>query len=88
MKVSVKSTFAFSLPEHLRETFMSERQLVMDLEPGARVCDLLNKLPAIGPEEIFDDMMLMVFVNGRVRGYDHALRSGDIVDLHIPVSGG
>jgi molybdopterin converting factor small subunit len=88
MKVRIRSTFAISLPEDLRKVFMSGGSLLLDLKQGSRVIDLLRRLPSIGPEEEFDDMMLLVFVNGRVRGFDHVLESGDAVDLHLPVSGG
>ena len=88
MKVKIQSPFAIGMPEHLRQAFISNRPLVLDLEPGARVIDLLRQLPSIGPEEEFDDMMLLVFINGEVRGYDHPLTAGDVVDLHIPVSSG
>jgi len=88
MRVQIKSTFAISLPEDLRRAFMSDKPLVMELEAGERVIDLLRRLPCIGPEEQFTDMMLLAFVNGRVRGFDHVLETGDVVDLHIPVSGG
>jgi hypothetical protein len=45
-------------------------------------------MPFLGPPGIYDDMMLHVFVNGIQRGLDHTLRRGDLIDLHIPSSGG
>jgi len=60
----------------------------VDLEEGATVRDLLWALPSLGPSEQWDDIMIHVFVNGELKGYDYPLRNGDVVDLHIPVSGG
>jgi len=60
----------------------------VDLEEGATVRDLLWALPSLAPSEQWDDIMIHVFVNGELKGYDYPLRNGDVVDLHIPVSGG
>ena len=50
MQVEIKSTFAISLPEEFRRAFMSDGPLIMDLEAGERLVDLLRRLPSIGPE--------------------------------------
>jgi molybdopterin converting factor small subunit len=49
---------------------------------------MLHKLTSIGPPNEWDDMMLMVFVNGESQGFDHVLQDGDIIDIHIPAGGG
>jgi len=60
----------------------------VELSPGATVQDLLERFPDLGPSESYDDIMIHVFVDGRLRGFDHTLEPGDVVDIHIPVSGG
>jgi len=60
----------------------------VELAPEATVRDLLERFPALGPSDSYDDIMIHVFVNGRLRGFDHRLAPGDVVDIHIPVSGG
>ena len=88
MRVKIRSFFAVGVTDHLRPHFASGKDLIVEVEAGTDVEALLQKLPALGPPESFDDMMLHVFVNGRLQGFDCVLKPGDIIDLHIPVSGG
>ena len=73
---------------YLRARLASDRALFMDLKPGTQVKELLEKIPGLGPPESFDDIMIHVFINRKVRGFDDVLKHGDVVDVHIPVSGG
>ena len=88
MQVKIRSSYGIGLKAEERRRLTTARDMVVELPTGARVDDLLGKLPALGPPEAFDDIMIHVFVNGRLRGFDHELQSGDVIDLHIPVSGG
>jgi molybdopterin converting factor small subunit len=88
VKVRVKSVYAFGLGRERREAFDSGKDLVLDLEAGTTVEGLLSVLPSLGPPESFDDMMMHVFVNGEARGFDYVLGRGDVVDIHLPASGG
>jgi molybdopterin converting factor small subunit len=88
MNIKIRSTFAIGVTGGLRAKCRADEDIVFELKPGSRVADLLLTLDALGPVESFDDMMIHVFVNGTVRGFDHRLHDGDVIDLHIPVSGG
>ena len=88
MKIRIKSFFAVGATDHLKETSGSRKEMLVEIENSTTIDELLKTLPAIGPPEQFDDIMLHVFVNGRLKGFDYALQPGDVLDLHIPVSGG
>jgi molybdopterin converting factor small subunit len=87
VKIHLRSTYAVaSGSTDGAETQPAEGPL--ELAPGSTVQELLERFPAFGPAGSYDDIMIHVFVNGRLRGYDHRLEPGDVVDIHIPVSGG
>lgn len=88
IKIRIRSVFAVGLPDHLRSRFFSQEDPVVEVPLNTSVGAFLRALEFLGPSEAFDDMMLHVFVNGKLRGLDYTLQSGDVVDLHIPVSGG
>jgi molybdopterin converting factor small subunit len=88
MKIRIKSFFAVGATEHMKEAPGSRKEMLMEIEEGTTIDALLKTLPAIGPAEQFDDIMLHVFVNGHLKGFDYVLQPGDVLDLHIPVSGG
>ena len=88
IRVKVRSCYAFSLTQEQQEKFTSGEGLVMDFERGSTVEQLLEKLPFVGGPDEWNDLFLHVFVNGQVKGYDYALKPDDVVDLHIPCSGG
>ena len=58
----------------------------MEVEPGTSVEGLLTKLPWLGLDGSFDDMIL-VFVNGQQQALDYMLQSEDVLDLHTPAAG-
>jgi molybdopterin converting factor small subunit len=88
MKIRIRSFFAVGATGHLKEPSGAEKKMLMEIREGTTIEALLNTLPAIGPPEQFDDIMLHVFVNGRLKGFDYVLQPGDVLDLHIPASGG
>jgi len=88
MKIRIKSFFAVGATGHLKEGPGSRKEMLVEVREGTTIDALLRTLPAIGPPEQFDDIMLHVFVNGRLKGFDYVLQPEDVLDLHIPVSGG
>ncbi len=54
----------------------------IDLPDGAAVADLIRALGVPEPQ------VKLVFVNGIIRGRDHALGEGDEVGIFPPVGGG
>lgn len=88
IKVRIRSVFAIGATHALREQSGSRKNLVVSLPVGTSVGQLLMELPFLGPSGSYDDMMLHVFVNGIQRGFDHILQHGDLIDLHVPSSGG
>lgn len=88
MKIRIRSFFAVGATNHLKEPAGSRKDKLVEVEEGTTIDEMLKTLPAIGPSEQFDDIMLHVFVNGCLQGFDYVLQPGDVLDLHIPVSGG
>ncbi len=86
--VRIRSSYAIGRTETFRENFAGGRDMIVEIEPGTTVDALLRRLPSIGPPEIWDDIMLTVFVNETLSGFDHVLEQDDVIDLHVPVSGG
>lgn len=88
IKVIINSSFAVGLtPAHVSQ-FHGQDKIIIELKPGTTVKQMLLKLPFLGSPEKWDDIMLHVFVNHRIASFDQVLKDKDIVDLHIPVSGG
>ena len=88
MRIMIKSTFAVGLSKRLLAQLASGEDHNIEVEPDTTIEGLLRQLSSIGPPEEWDDIMLSVFVNGKLRGFDHVLQPDDVIDLHIPVSGG
>lgn len=88
MQITIRSTFAFSGTDEQRAKISSAENLTVEIAPGTTVEALLNRFPSLGPPGSYDDMMLHVFVNGKLQGLDYVLAPQDVIDLHIPVSGG
>ena len=86
--IKIRSTFSVGATSVSGNDLSTRGDMQVKLKQDSTVRDLLKKLPSLGPEEQYDDIMIHVFVNGELRGYDYPLRNGDVVDLHIPVSGG
>lgn len=88
IRVKINTTFAVGDTQTLASQFNEDGELVLELEPGTTVQQLLERLPAIGASEDWSDLFLHVFINHRAVGFDHLLKSGDVIDIHIPLSGG
>jgi len=86
--ILIRSTFSVGTTSSSYGNLSSRGDIQLRLKPGSTIRDLLKKLPSLGPEEQFDDIMIHVFVNGELKGHDHVLHNKDVVDIHIPVSGG
>lgn len=88
IKIKLKSSFAVGATEEFLADFKDGHDIIMELDEGATVGDLLLKLSSIGAPEEWDDMLLHVFINDVVRGMDYILQDDDEINLHLPVSGG
>lgn len=88
IRITVRSTFAVGFTERLRSLLGSGGDMIVEVEPGTNVQELLEKMGSLGQSESFDDIMIHVFVNGKLKGFDYVLQQEDVLDIHIPVSGG
>lgn len=88
IRVKINTTFAVGDTQTLASQFNEDGELVLELPPGTTVQQLLERLPAIGAPEDWSDLFLHVFINHRSVSFDHLLKSGDVIDIHIPLSGG
>jgi molybdopterin converting factor small subunit len=88
MKIRLRSTYAVGLTAGRSERDAPDSRDEIELASGTTVLEMLESFPGLGPPDFYDDIMIHVFVNGSLRGFDHILEHGDVVDIHIPVSGG
>ena len=88
IRVKINTTFAIGNTEAFHSQFNRNGDLILELEPGTTVQELLMRLPAIGAPENWSDLFLHVFVNHKVAGFDQVMEDNDILDIHIPLSGG
>jgi molybdopterin converting factor small subunit len=88
IRVKINSCYTVGQTDTFRSKFGNEDDFIIELDPGTTVEDLLLQIPGIGSPEEWDDLMLHVFVNRRIVGFDKVLKDDDVVDLHIPSSGG
>ena len=88
IKVKLRSTFAIAPTKAYLSRSSTGKDPVLKVDSGTTVKGFLLQMPSIGSPDEWDDMFLHVFVNGRVEGMDYVLQPDDVVDLHIPVSGG
>jgi molybdopterin converting factor small subunit len=88
IKVIINSTYAIGPMAGFVSQSNDDDNIIMELESGTTVEGMLLKMPSIGSPERWDDIMLHVFVNQKIAGFDQILKDNDIIDLHIPVSGG
>jgi len=84
----VRRQFHLGNTEAFNWQFNQNGDLILELEPGTNIQDLLMRLPAIGDPKNWSDLFLHVFVNHKVVGFDQVLEDQDILDIHIPLSGG
>ena len=88
IQIKLKSSFAVGVTEEFLADFQDGHEVIIELEEGSTVGNLLLKLSSIGSPDEWDDMLLHVFVNDVIRGMDYILQDGDEVNLHLPISGG
>ena len=88
IRVKINSCYSVGRTDAFRSKFGAEEDLTMTLKGGTTVEDLLLQLPGIGKPEEWDDLNLHVFVNHHIVDLDEVLQNDDVVDLHIPSSGG
>lgn len=74
-----------ALPENMRLDRSLGKPLAIELEEGAKIIDIFEKLPWLGRP--FDDTIL-VFINGKAEKIYSELQSGDTVDIITPSGGG
>jgi molybdopterin converting factor small subunit len=85
VKVIINSTYALG---NAKAFSYENDDIVMELEPGTTVEGMLLKMPSMGSPDRWDDIMLHVFVNQKIAGFDQVLKENDIIDLLVPASGG
>lgn len=88
IKIRLNSCYAIGKTSAFRSKFASEADFSMTLAKGTTVEELLLQIPGIGQPEVWDDLDLHVFVNHKAVDFDRVLEEGDVVDIHIPSSGG
>ena len=88
IKIIINSSFAIGHTEAFKTHFNKSDEIVKEVEPGTTVYDLLLQLPSLGDPKNWSDLFLHVFINHKMAGFDQVLQNGDIIDLHIPLSGG
>jgi molybdopterin converting factor small subunit len=86
--IMINSSFAIGQAESYNAKFGKKDDIIMEMEPGTTVHDLLLQLPSIGDPKNWADLFLHVFVNHKMAGFDQVLQDKDVIDLHIPLSGG
>jgi molybdopterin converting factor small subunit len=88
VKIKLKSSFAVGVTEEFLARFQNGHEVIVELDRGSTVLDLLGSLSSIGSPGEWDDMLLHVFVNQELKGMDYVLQDNDEINLHLPVSGG
>ncbi len=87
MKITIRSYDIVTalLPRDMRLDRIMGKPLVVELQEGARVLDIFEKLPWLGRP--LEDTIL-AFVNGESGMLNDELKSGDVIDLLGPSGGG
>jgi molybdopterin converting factor small subunit len=88
IRIKLNSCYSIGRTEAFLSRFTSEEDYTMVLPSGTSVEELLLQIPGIGRPEEWDDMDLHVFINHKSVDFDRVLEEGDVVDIHIPTSGG
>jgi hypothetical protein len=88
IQIIINSSFAVGQAEAFSARLDKKGEFTIEVEPGTTVYDLLLRLPSIGDPQNWSDLFLHVFVNHKMAGFDQVLQDKDIIDLHIPLSGG
>ena len=88
IKVKINTTFAIGNAAAFNSQFNQNGDLILQLDPASTVQELLQGLPGFGSPENWSDLFLHVFVNHQVAPFDRVLEDQDILDIHIPLTGG
>jgi len=88
VKIRLQSSFAVGSTIEYLSRFADGHDTVLELDPGTTIEGLLLQLSSIGSPDEWDDMFLHVFVNGILKSMEYVLQTDDIVNIHIPISGG
>ncbi len=88
IRIKLNSCYSIGRTEAFLYRFPSEEDYTILLPQGTTVEDLLLQMPGIGRPEEWDDLDLHVFINHKAADFDKVLQEGDVVDIHIPSSGG
>ena len=88
IKIKLKSSFAVGVTEEFLTYFQNGHEVMIDLDQGTTVLDLLNRLSSLGSPNDWDDMLLHIFVNQEIKGMDYVLQDNDEVNIHLPTAGG
>ena len=87
IKVKINTTFAIGDTSAFNSQFDQNGDLILELEPGSTIQELLLGLPGLGPRKT-GPTFLHVFVNHQVAPFDRVLEDHDILDIHIRLTGG
>jgi hypothetical protein len=88
LQVKINTTFAIGNTSAFAAQYNENGDLVLELESGSTVEDLLLRLPGLGSPENWSDLFLHVFVNHKNAPFDRVLEDQDVIDIHIPLTGG
>lgn len=88
ISIKIKTIFAIGAAGAIAGQLDRNGDLILELNPGTTVEEMLTRLPGLGAPENWSDLFLHVFVNHRVAPFDRVLQDRDIIDIHIPLSGG
>lgn len=88
VRVKINTSFAIGAAAAFQVQYDQQGDLYLELSPGSTVQDLLRRLPGLGSPENWSDLFLHVFVNHRNAPFDRVLEDQDVIDIHIPLTGG
>jgi molybdopterin converting factor small subunit len=88
IRVKINTTFSIGQTEAFGAQYDRNGDLILELEPGTTVQEMLARLPGLGSPENWSDLFLHVFVNHKNAPFDRVLEDQDVIDIHIPLTGG
>ena len=66
IRIKINTTFAIGDTAAFQSQFNQNGDLILELDPGSTVQELLLRLPGLGAPENWSDLFLHVFVNHKV----------------------
>ncbi len=85
VKIRSYDVITAALPEDMRLDRSLGKPFVVELDDGAKVIDVFEKLPWLGRP--LDDTII-VFINGQAGMLYSELQPGDTIDIMTPSGGG